>query len=63
MPCPHYSRDENDCRLRTVVVAGEEAREGPEVDDAPADLSLCLAHDTSYRGCTMYRRQVAELLP
>lgn len=63
MPCPLFSRDDNDCRLVLAVVEEEEARGGQVVADEPADLSLCLAQDASYRGCAIYRRQVAELSP
>ena len=63
MPCPHFSREDNDCRLLRPVVAVEEEPVGHVVSDEHADLTLCLASDARYRGCTVYRRQVAELFP
>ncbi len=63
MPCPHFSREDNDCQLRPAAVTEDEERRGRVLSDEPADLSLCLAQDASYRGCAVYRRQVAELFP
>ena len=63
MPCPHFSQEDRDCRLWRAAAEDEDGRVGRVVDDAPANLSLCLAQDRSYRGCEIYRRQVAELFP
>ncbi len=62
MPCPLYSREDNDCCLVQAVVDEHEEHGGPVVPEAPADLSLCLAQDATYRRCAVYRRQVAESL-
>jgi len=60
MPCPHFSREDSDCRLVAIVEEAEEAR-GRVVCEEPVNLSLCLAQDRGYRACAIYRRQVAEL--
>ena len=62
MPCPHFSREDNDCRLLQRSLEEEMDRDG-EVPDEPVVVSLCLAEDAKYRSCAIYRRQVAEFIP
>ncbi len=62
MPCPHFSREDNDCRLLRTIVEDELER-GSDVSDEPVVVSLCLAEDAKYRSCAVYRRQVAEFIP
>ena len=61
MPCPHFSREDSDCRLTVVAEEAEEEARTLVVCDEPVNLALCLSQDRGYRGCAIYRRQVAEL--
>ena len=62
MPCPHFSREDNDCLL---------LQEAPEPDedhadaapDEPVEREWCLAPDESYRNCPVFQRYLPEVLP
>ena len=61
MPCPHYSRENNDC-----VLLQELPRDDEEGVDSPVDdvviRDLCLAQ-TAYRSCPAFKRFLADVAP
>lgn len=62
MPCPHFSREDNECRL---------LQEAPEPDEEHADAApdepvareWCLSSDQSYRNCPVLQRYLSDLSP
>ena len=62
MPCPHYSRENNDCALlQEAPQDDEESTPAPPEDHMLRDW--CVVSEQAYRNCPVYRRYLAELLP
>jgi hypothetical protein len=62
VPCPHYSRDNNDCLLLQEPLRDDEEG-GSTPADEPLNWEWCLAQDKGYRKCPVFRRYLADLLP
>lgn len=61
MPCPHFSPQDNDCRLVDENWEGEEERSAVKRDDH-APRTWCLSDGDDYRKCPVFRSYMAELL-
>ena len=62
MPCPHYARDQDDCRLLDDPPEGEEEAGAP-VREELISRTWCLSPGTEYRGCPIFQRFLADLAP
>ena len=61
MPCPHFSRQDNDCSLADEQPGDdEELTETPP--EEPANRSWCVGEGDGYRNCPLFQRFIADLL-
>jgi hypothetical protein len=59
MPCPFYSKADNECSL--LAVASLDDDDHPEQDEPePVDLALCLDNTGAFRNCEIFKRRAIE---
>jgi len=61
VPCPHFSPENNDCRLLEENWEGEEERGAVKHEDH-APRTWCLSAGDDYRKCSVFRTYMAQLL-
>jgi len=62
MTCPQFSREHNDCLLLQEAPRDDEERV-PVPADETVNRAFCLAPQSGYRNCPVFRRFLAELAP
>lgn len=60
MPCPHFSSDDNTCRLIEEPPADDEELDTPA--DERVNREFCLSERKSYLDCPVFRGFLADLL-
>lgn len=59
MPCPFYSKADNECSLLSVARLSDD--DHPEQEEPEAvDLALCLGRGDEHRTCAIFRRRAVE---
>jgi hypothetical protein len=60
MPCPFYSKAENECALLPIAPTADDDR--PEQQDEPEviDRAVCLDTREAFRSCSIFKRQAIE---
>jgi hypothetical protein len=61
MPCPFYSKADNECTLLVVApVADDDQPEQDEPEPEVVDRNLCLDRHGAHRGCAIFTRRAIE---
>lgn len=60
MPCPHFSVQENECRLLEEADPEDDEGQSSPLDDR-VNREWCLGQEKGYRNCPIFRSYLTDL--
>ena len=60
MPCPFYSRSENECALLPVAPLADDDQPEQQEEPEVIDPAVCLDRQGAFRECSIFKRHDIE---